>query len=369
MPGPVRVLQVFAQMNRGGAETMIMNVYRNIDRTKVQFDFIVHTNQKCDYADEIEDLCGKIFRIPRYTGKNHFAYKSAWSTFFQNHPEYKIVHGHVRSTAAIYLKVAKKYGLITIAHSHSTSSGTGFTALVKNILQYPIRYTADYLFACSKESGEWLYGKKVYKKENFYIVKNAIDSKKYIFNQSKREEIRKKFNIEDKFVIGHVGRFHPAKNHEFLIDIFKEVHARNDKAVLMLVGDGDLRCTIKKKVGILELADSVIFTGTRNDIPELLQAMDIFVFPSLYEGLSVAVIEAQVSGLRTIISNMITHEIDITDLIIRMNLNNTAKEWADKILACEPNLERKDMSLDIKNNGFDIESTTNWLTSFYLSIL
>src|SRR5690625_2672586 len=150
MQKPNRILHVFGGMGRGGAETMVMNLYRKIDRSKIQFDFIVHTQNKCDFDDEIELLGGRIYRVPRYNGKNHFQYKRAWHKFLMNHPEYKIIHGHVRSTASIYLKIANSYGLITISHSHNTSSGKGFSAIVKNIFQYKIRYIADYLFACSQ---------------------------------------------------------------------------------------------------------------------------------------------------------------------------------------------------------------------------
>ena len=215
MSDPIRIIQVFAQMNRGGAETMIMNLYRMIERSQIQFDFIVHTNEECAYDNEIRSLGGRIYRVPRYNGKNHFEYIKSWNKFFKTHPNYKIIHGHVRSTASIYLKIAKKFGLVTIAHSHSTSSGTGFSSIVKNILQYPIRNIADYLFACSEQSGEWLFGKNASKRNNFVILKNSIDVKKFVFNERVRFEKRKELKIDDKFVIGHIGRFIPSKNHKF----------------------------------------------------------------------------------------------------------------------------------------------------------
>lgn len=315
MNKPIRILHVFGRLNRGGAEMMIMTLYRNIDRTKVQFDFIVHANEKCAFEDEVRFLGGNIYKVPRYNGKNHFQYKKAWNEFFQNHPEYKIIHGHIRSTASIYLKIAKKLGLITIAHSHNTSSGGGFSAVVKNILQYPIRSIADYLFACSRAAGEWLYGKRACKGDNFFILNNAIDTEKFIFNEETRLKKRKELQIEDKFVIGHVGRFHPQKNHYFLIDIFKEIYNINKNSVLLLIGDGDLKKSIQEKVEDLGLSNNVVFTGVRPNVPELLQAMDVFLFPSLYEGLPVALIEAQAAGLPCIVSDKITTDTKITDLI------------------------------------------------------
>lgn len=369
MSNPVRVLQVFAEMNRGGAETMIMNLYRNIDRSKIQFDFIVHTEDKCAFDDEIYKLGGEIFRVPTYKGTNHLAYVNKWKNFFEKHQEYKIIHGHVRSTASIYLKTAQKYGLTTIAHSHNTSSGNGFSAIAKGVLQYPIRYVADYLFACSEAAGEWLFGNKACKKGNFHILNNAIDTKKFIFNNDIRDKKRKEFLIEGKFVIGHVGRFHPQKNHEFLIDIFKEVHDKNDNAILLLVGEGDLQESIQKKVYNLGLDNNVIFTGVRSDIPELFQAMDMFVFPSLYEGLGIVLIEAQASGLPCVVANTIPEEALITDNVKQVSLTGSPKVWTEAILKPVDSYERKSTYAKIKDSGYDIEESHRWLQEFYLGLV
>ncbi|NSL52733.1 glycosyltransferase family 1 protein [Calidifontibacillus erzurumensis] len=367
MSKPIRILQVFANMNRGGAETMIMNLYRNIDRSNIQFDFIVHTEDHCAYDDEIHELGGRIFRIPSYKGKNHLLYKKKWYHFFKNHPEYKIIHGHVVSTGSIYLKIAKKFGLVTIAHSHSTSSGSGFPSVVKNVLQFPLRYIADYLFACSYAAGEWLFGKRACEQDNFYLMKNAIEAKQFIFNENIRQIKRKEFQIEDKFVIGHVGRFNTPKNHSFLIDVFKEVCELNQNAVLMLVGNGDLHPVIEKKVNKLGLTDRVIFTGVRSDIPELLQAMDVFLFPSLYEGLPVTLVEAQATGLRCIISDRITNEVIVTDLVEQLSLDLSAKHWSKEVLKYMNSYERKSTFEEIKVSGYDISDTAKWLELFYIS--
>lgn len=368
MTEPIRVLQVFAQMNRGGAETMIMNLYRNIDRKKVQFDFVVHTKEKCDYDEEIASLGGSIYYIPRYSGKNHLQYKKAWNLFFKEHPKYKLIHGHVRSTAAIYLKIAKKYNLVTIAHSHNTSSGSGISAVAKNFMQYPIRNTADYLLACSKIAGEWLYGEKTCTKDNFYILNNAIDAKKFAINEEIRNGKRKEFHLEEKLVVGHIGRFHTQKNHTFLIDIFKAVSDQNENAVLMLVGDGELRQSIDKKVQDLGMDDKVIFTGVRSDIPELLQAMDVFAFPSLYEGLPVTLVEAQASGLPCIVSDTITDEVYFTDLIKSLNLNSSLNEWVDEILKYSKDSMRRNITNEIIDAGYDIEKNSNWVENFYAKL-
>ena len=358
-------MHVFGRMDRGGAETMIMSLYRNIDRSKVQFDFVVHTKDKCDYDDEIRSLGGKIYSIPSYSGKNHSQYKRAWNDFFEEHKEYKIVHGHVRSTAAIYLKIAKKHGLLTIAHSHNTSSGKGLSAIVKNLLQYPIRNIADYLFACSEFAGHWLFGEKACKKNNFFILKNAIDVEGFIYNEEVIDEVRKEFNIDGKFVVGNIARFHPQKNHTFLIDIFKKVHDKNKDAVLMLVGQGDLQQEIKDKVRKLGLSDNVIFTGVRSDIPDLLQAMDVFVFPSLFEGLGIVAVEAQAAGLRCIVADTIPEEAFVTDLIEVISLKESADIWA-KVVNDSFEYERKNTYNDIYKGGYEIKETSKWLEDFYI---
>ncbi|MED4375449.1 glycosyltransferase family 1 protein [Schinkia azotoformans] len=370
MENKQRILHVLGGLNRGGAETLVMNLYRNIDRTKVQFDFVVHTDEICDYNNEILSLGGKIYSIPRYKGSNHRQYKKAWNKFFIEHPEYKIIHGHVRSTASIYLRIAKKFGLLTIAHSHSTSSGSGLSAIIKNIYQYQIRYSADYLFACSKVAGEWLYGKKACKQANFFILNNAIKTQNFLFNKDKRIKKRNELNVTNKYVVGHVGRFNSPKNHDFLIDIFKLVHEKNNNSVLMLVGDGSLKQAIEKKVEKLGLVNSVIFTGVRSDIQDLLQAMDVFVFPSLYEGLPVTVIEAQASGLPSLISERITNEVKITDLVKYLPLEKGEGLWAKEVLKHSvDNINRDGYHKDIVNAGYDIESVSNWYQEFIFKII
>jgi glycosyltransferase involved in cell wall biosynthesis len=367
MSQPIRILQVFAQMNRGGAETMIMNLYRNIDRSKIQFDFIVHTDEKCAYDDEILKLGGRVFRVPVYCGKNHFSYIKVWKKIFEEHNEYKIIHGHVRSTASIYLKIAKKKGLTTIAHSHSTSSGNGFKAMYKDFLQYRIRFIADYFFACSRLAGQWLFGKESPEKENFFILNNSIDIKKFIYNQEIRSSKRNEFNIEDRFVIGHIGNFSFPKNHHFLIDIFKLIHKKNPRTVLMLVGDGSLRPLIEEKVHSLGLLNHVIFTGVRTDISELLQAMDIFVFPSIYEGLGIAVIEAQASGLPCIISDRLPDEAVITNLVKKLSISESVDRWSEEILKVAEGYVREDKFNDIFNAKYDANDNARWLEGFYIS--
>lgn len=365
MEDKIRILHVFGRMGRGGAETMLMNIYRNIDREKIQFDFLVHTTEECDYDREILALGGKIHRVPKYKGSNHFQYIKAWHHFFQTNSCYKIIHSHVRSTASIYLKIANKYGLTTIAHSHNTSSGTGMSALMKNLLQHNIKHTADYLFACSKVAGEWLFGKKACEENNFFLINNAIDTEKFRFNPQTRLDKRKEIKVADKFVIGHVGRFHPQKNHDFLIDIFQVIHQQNQDAVLLLVGDGELRREIELKVERLGLKENVIFGGIRADVPDLLQAMDVFLFPSLYEGLPVTLVETQAACLPSVVSDSITREVELTDSINYISLQHSSSYWAEEVLKyAHYDLRNNDVLQSIIDNGYDIVSVSKWYSEF-----
>jgi glycosyltransferase involved in cell wall biosynthesis len=327
----------------------------------------VHTEKECAFDDEINKLGGKIFHVPVYKGKNHINYVKSWRNFFEKHPEYNIIHGHVRSLASIYLRVAKKYGLTTIAHSHSTSSGNGIPALVKNALQLPLRYIAEYYFACSTSAGEWLFGKRACNQRNFFVLKNAIETRRFVFDEEIRLQIRRDFQVENKFVIGHIGRFNTPKNHKYLIDIFKSVYDQNKNAVLILVGDGELRQSIQGKVENLGLENNVIFTGIRFDIPALLQSMDVLLFPSLYEGLPVTLIEAQAAGLPCVISNNITDAIKVTNLVDSLSLQNSADHWAKKVLEFNKPFERENTYNKIIESGYDINQVIEWYQEFLFS--
>lgn len=360
----VRVLQMIGSLNMGGSQSMIMNIYRNTDRDKIQFDFIVDTPQEDFYANEIKELGGRIYVMPKFKGTNLLELKRAWNHFFKAHTEYKIIHSHVRSYAVIYINIAKKYGLKTIIHSHSTSNGEGVQSLIKSVLQYPLRYSADYLAACSAEAGEWLYGKRACRKPNYMLIPNGICVDDFLPSDKIKKRYSDEFGTDGKFVVGHIGRFHEAKNHMFLLDVFKKVHDRNNNAILILVGDGDLRIQIENKINNLGLNNSVILTGSRNDVAGILQIMDVFAFPSLWEGLPVTLVEAQAAGLPCVISNNITHDVDLSDLICRLPIDNEDL-WCDKLLKKR---EKKIVTESIISAGFDVRDTAQKLTDFYVKL-
>ena len=236
-------------------------------------------------------------------------------------------------------------------------------------MQYPIRYISDYFFACSEAAGKWLFGNKVCKSKNYFIMNNAINTKEFIYNESIRLKKRQEFNIQNKLVIGHIGKILSQKNHNFLIDIFKDLNSKNKNAVLMLVGDGELKPLIKRKVDSLGLNEYVIFTGVRSDIPMLLQAMDVFVFPSIHEGLPVTLVEAQASGLPCFISDNITTEVMITNSVKRISLKKSPEEWTKEIFSSLKRHQRRNMSSEIIRAGYDIESVIKWYQEFCLNLI
>ena len=362
---PIRVLQVLGGLNRGGAETMVMNLYRAVDKSKVQFDFVIHSSKEDAYIEEIKAMGGKIFVFPRYTLKNTSSYKKYWNKFLSDHPEYKVVHSHVRSYAIVFLKIAKKHGLTTIVHSHSTSNGKGAASVVKRIMQRPLRRKVDYLFACSEESGRWLFGDKAIKKDNYRMIPNAVDTKNFAFSEETRKAMRGSLGIsDDTLVCGHVGRFHPAKNHPFLLEVFKGILDRGTKAVLVVVGDGTLRPEIEAKIKELGIGESVMLLGSRGDVADVIQAMDVFVFPSNWEGLPVTVVEAQASGLPCFISDTITRDVNTSRLVKYLPINKGVDIWVDEILGAD--LERCDVIKEICDAGFDVSASAEKLTEFYI---
>ena len=351
----IRILHVFGALNRGGAETMIMNLYRQIDRTKIQFDFVVHTQEVGDYEKEIGELGGKVFRVPRYNIKNHLEYTHAWQEFFKAHPEYKLLHGHLRGSAFQYLKVAKQNGLKTIMHSHSISSrGEGIEKHIKNLLRFPMRKWVDYPYACSTEAGIWLFGKNIVKNKKFKIIKNGIDIEKYEYSKIKRESLRKKLGLKEEKIIGHVGSFTYPKNHKFLLEIFNEVQKQRDDVKLLLVGDGELREEITDQIKRQNLEEKIILAGLVENVQDYLQVMDVFLFPSHFEGLPVSVVEAQATGLKCFLSDRITQEVDLDcDLIDWNSLEKSSKEWSEEILN-NLDYERYSRNENIEKAGYDV---------------
>ncbi len=360
MSEPIRILCVFSSLNRGGAETMCMNIYRHIDKTKIQFDFIKHTHDECSFESEIKGLGGRIIEAPQYKIYNHLSYRMWWEHFLTAHPEYTIIHAHFYTIASVFFPIALKHKRITICHCHSTNvKGNRITAAIKrNMIKKNERY-AHVCFACSEKSGEWLFPHREFK-----VIKNAIDTSAFVFSEEKARIARKELDLKNEFILGHVGNFLPVKNHTFLIDVFKLIHDTRPDSKLIMVGSGD-NTVFWKKVDDLGLRDSVIFTGERNDVETIIQAFDAFVFPSLSEGLPVTIIEAQAAGLKCFLSDRITPEVDLTGRCIFLPLTDP-QIWAESILNTD--ISKIDTSEQIKRSGYDIHTTTKKIEKFYLKL-
>lgn len=366
----LRILHVIGSMGSGGAEAMLMSLYRMMDRTQIQFDFVVHTKDKSFYDDEIKTLGGKIFRTERFNVLNYFPYKKFWDSFFIQHPEYSIVHGHINSSAAIYLASAKKYRRIAVVHSHATrSQENNLRSYAFLLFSYPIRYISDYFFACSQQAGIDRFGKKVVESSRFKVLNNGIQVERYTYNPAVRVKMRKQYGVaDDTLLVGHVGRFTFAKNHKFLLDVFQQLHQKEPNSVLWLIGVGELEDEIRKQIVWMHLDEAVVFMGQTNRVYDYLQAMDLFLFPSVFEGLGISLVEAQAAGLPCVVSENIQPEADIgCGLITQRNISDGSPQWAADALT-RRDLERVDTSAFVVKSGFDIRETAKHLQQFYLGL-
>lgn len=359
MAKPIRVLCVFASLDRGGAETMAMNVYRKIDREKVQFDFVKMVQKECAYEREIEALGGQVFLCPRLEYFNYFKFRRWWVDFFSNHRDYKIIHCHFFTVAGFVFPIARRFGLATICHSHTAKKRRHPMHFVCSILA---QATSDYCLACSKDAGDYFFPKR---KDDVIEVKNGIDTITFKFDSELRNDMRLKLGLTDKYIIGHIGRFHEAKNHQFLIDLFSHIHQKKPNSVLLLLGDGPLRPEMEAKANALGLGKCVHFLGVQTQVHRYLNAMDLFLFPSKYEGFPVALVEAQCNGMHCIASDTVSKECNITGNVDFVPL--IEDKWIDAILKLK---EERDLQAPykIKSAGFDIMETARHLQEFYMEL-
>lgn len=378
MAQPIRILHVLGNTQLGGAESRIMDLYRHIDKNKFQFDFLVHTEAEGHFDKEIVKLGGRIFRVPRFRLYNYFSYRSAMKEFFRVHKDFKAVQGHMTSTAAIYLPIAKQAGIpITIAHARSAGVDKGAKGKLTRWMRRNLSKKADYLFTCSKLAGISVFGEQAVREGKTIFVPNAIDCQLFAYDEGKRREKRKELGIEDKYVIGHVGRFHYAKNHEYLLQIFAKLCkkeklnedlngnlAKKKSFVLLLLGEGSGMADAKALAKELGIEDKVYFLGNHSNIYDYYQAMDYFVYPSRFEGLPGTMVEAQTSGLRCVMSDTICEEVIATDLVHTMDIQAKAALWAEYIQNTA-DYERKSYVEEMQKAGFDVKEQADRMMRFY----
>lgn len=367
MKEPIRVLAIVCKLVPGGLETRLMDIIRNIDKDRVIIDVFTYRMEPGTYDEEVKALGGKVYYNPPLTVKNMFWYVGYFREFLSEHPEYRIVHAHQDAWCSVFCKGAYLAGVpARIAHSRTAIKATRLNHHVKNIIKQPIKKYANYFFAVSENAGRWLYGNKMYEQGKVEIWPNAIDASKYYYNSETRIRVREDNHWKNKYVIMHVGNFTPPKNHPFILTVFKEVYKRDKSAILVLVGKGEHE-KLDKYIEENSLNGAVVFLGRRTDVNELLQGADVFLFPSIFEGLPGALVEAQAAGLPCVISDTIANEVHILPCIKVKSLRKDADSWADDVLAYR-DYNRKDMREYIEKKGFDINSLTQKLCEFYESV-
>lgn len=365
---PIRIPQIVGKWLGGGIEAVVISEYLAIDKSKIQFDFICDEDSTNIPYDLIEKNGGRVIIIPPY--QKAFKYHKELKKVLKEN-NYKIVHSHISTMSVFSLFAAKCAGVpVRIAHSHSTTNKKEKKKnLMKQVLRPFSKVFATNYMCCSELAGRWLFGDKEYDKGNVYLLNNAIDLDKFKYDEKLRKKKRKELGIkDDTLVIGHLGRFVAQKNHDFLIDIFNEIHKKNNNSILLLAGQGPLMEDIKNKVKDLNLDDSVKFLGQRNDANELYQAFDVFLLPSLYEGLPVVGVEAQAAGLLCYLSDDMTKETKVLDITKFMSLNNTPEEWADNILDDVKKYKRIDTSKEMTAKNFNIKEEAKKLEEYYLNL-
>ena len=363
----ITILHVLTKMDRAGTETMLMNIFRHIDKNKFSFIFAVSSNEVGAYDKEILESQGKIVHYPRYKIINHFKYKKWWNTYLSQH-EINIIHGHIGSTAAIYLKIAKKFNIVTIAHSHSANNTITLKSIMYRLYSYRTRYISDYFLGCSTEALIKRYGKKVAcDHTRSHLLKNAIDLNNYHPSKKLIDSTKRQLNLNSPLVIGTIGRLSDEKNPFFIIEILRALKHQNIDYEFIWVGDGVLKEALKEKIIDYNLTDNVKMLGSRDDVPAILSVLDIFILPSKYEGIPVVGIEAQAIGVPIICGLNISKDLRINNNIMYLSIDDPQK-WAEEIVKQKGSFD-KNCKDNIKKSGYDIEDTTKKLSRFYEKIL
>lgn len=350
-----RLLCILSSMNAGGAETFLMKIYRHLDKSQYQMDFCINVAEKCFYEDEINAMGGRIYRIPPKSENTQEFIRRLTDIVKKNNYEYVM---RITSSAMGFmdLKIAHDAGArVCAARSSNSSDGKGIKPFIAHRMgRFLYNKYVNVKIAPSDLAAKYTFGNSAYKKGNVSILHNGVDIDFFSFSEEKRERIRNELNISDKFVVGHIGRFSKQKNHSFLLKVFAEIAKERDDAVLLLVGKGELEEEIKAEAAALGIYEKVIFAGVRTDIPDILSAMDTFLFPSFYEGMPNTVIEAQACGLRCTVSDTITREANITGGVDYLSLDLNAKSWAESVLSLPTS--RLDSKNSFIENKYDIDS-------------
>ena len=350
--------------NPGGVESVIMNYYRNINKEKIEFDFLCNSNEVA-YEDEIKNLGGTIYKITARS-KNRKQFKKDLNNVFKK--KYDAIWVNVCSLANIdYLKYAKKNDVkYRIIHSHNSQNMDSKLRMVLHKINklFISRYATDF-WSCSEEASKWFYNKKIMNSDKYKIINNAIDVDKYRYDENIRKTYRNNMHLNEKFIIGNIGRFHFQKNHIFVLQVFKEVLKKDKNAYLILVGQGEEEEKIKNKISEYGIQENVLLLGVRNDISNILQMMDVFLFPSLFEGLPLALIEAQTNGLPIYASSSIPPKAKMVENFYFLDLNNSPEEWADEIIKTAKNARNNENYKIIEQKGYSIKKEAKMIERYF----
>ncbi len=366
----IRVLQVVEGLNPGmGATRVAMNYQQYMDPSRVVFDYMVHVPPEEAFQRQVEQYGSKVYQMPSLSGKNTSQYRRRLHAFFQEHPEYQIIHGNLPNAGAFYLPAAQEAGVpFRILHSHNTAGSENAVKRARNaLLNRKAVKSANLFFACSQKAADYLFGEEA--GGRVILIRNAIDAAKYVFQRTKREEMRRQLGLEGRFVVGHVGRFCRQKNHGFLLEIFKQVASQEENATLLLVGEGVLQEETARRAQALGLEDRVVFAGFQDQVQDYLQAMDVFVLPSLFEGLPLVGVEAQASGLPCLLSDEITPDAKVTDHVAFLPLSGGAERWAESVCLFSHGYQRVDCGEMIRQAGYEISAEAEKLTRYYEKLL
>lgn len=357
----IRILQVVNVMDRAGLETVLMNYYRNVDRLKIQFDFLTHRDDIGAYEEEIKKMGGKIYHAPRLYPQNYVKYFRFMKKFFEEYPEYKVIHSHIDSMSFFPLFTAQKSNVpVRVGHSHSSKLDRDLKFPIKFIALKLMPFVANNYFACGELAGKFMYPNR-----EFTVLHNAIDLEKFEFNDRIRNQVRKKLGLEHMFIVGHVGRYCYIKNQIFLLDVFSQILKKKENSVLVLVGKGEDENKIREKAKKLGIFEKVLLLIDRADVNEIYQIFDIFIMPSLFEGVPVVGIEAQANGLSCIFSDHISNEILLTSNSSLMPLNASVDDWANRVLSID--IERNKLArIELKDRGYDIKAEAKKLQDWYI---
>lgn len=362
---PIRIAHIMGKLLAGGVESVAFNYYRNIDKSKIQFDFYYDEDSTVEPPRDLIEMGARFIKVPPYQSLNR--YQKTLDKYFKEN-NYTIVHSHINTLSVFPLYVAWKNKIpVRIAHNHSVPGGDQY---FRNFLKYFLRpfakvFATDY-FSCSEKAGRWLFGNKSFDEGKVFVLKNAIDFDTFTFNKAEKEQFRESLGLTDNKIVGHVGRFTYPKNHTMLLQIFKELYSADPSYRLLLVGDGELRRQITKTISQLGIDDAIILTGKVSDPQKYYSIMDILIFPSFYEGLGLTTVEAQAAGVPVLMSDVVPNDAVISDAYKKLNVkHDPVSKWAEEASA----LIGTPSHLTEHKNEYNIKTAAPWLTKWYLDKL